>query len=79
MMDIWTIPFIIVVITIITISVISVQKSSRAAGILNEKDAAISKVVEDHPFTLNPILWIILVAALFVGIIILYYAFSYNL
>ena len=37
-MDIWTIPFIIVVIIICIISILSVQKSSRAVGILNEKD-----------------------------------------
>jgi hypothetical protein len=78
-MDIWTIPFIIVVIIIITICILAFKKTSRAVGILNEKNAEIPEAVEDHPFTLNPILWIILVAALFVGIIILYYAFSYNL
>jgi hypothetical protein len=78
-MDIWTIPFIIVVIIIITICIFAVKKTSRAVGILNEKNAPIPEAVEDHPFTLNPIFWIILVAALFVGIIILYYAFSYNL
>lgn len=76
-MDIWTIPFIIVVIIISVISILTVKKTSRAVGILNEKDARMPKAVEDHPFTLNPIFWIILVAALFVGIIILYYAFSY--
>ena len=80
MMDIWTIPFIIVVITIIAIGVISAQKSSRAAiGFLNERDAEIPKVIENHPYTLNPIFWIILVAALFIGIIIFYYAFSSGL
>ena len=79
-MDIWTIPFIIVVIIICAISLISAQKSNRAAtGFLNEKDAEMPKAVENHPFTLNPILWIILVAALFIGIIILYYAFSYGI
>ena len=78
-MDIWTIPFIIVVIIISTISVLSVQKSNRAVGILNEKNAEMPKAIEDHPFTLNPIFWIILVATLFVGIIILYYAFAYRI
>ena len=79
-MDIWTIPFSIVVIIICAISILSVQKSRRAAaGILNERDAEMPKAVEDHPFTLNPILWIIMVAALFIGIIILYYAFSYRI
>ncbi|QUW21720.1 hypothetical protein JSQ81_18370 [Sporosarcina sp. Marseille-Q4063] len=77
-MDIWTIPFIIVVIIISTICILSVQKSSRAVGILNEKDAAMPEAIEDHPFTLNPIFWIILVATLFVGIIIFYYAFSFR-
>ena len=79
-MDIWTIPFIIVVIIICAISIISAQKSRRASvGLLNERDAEMPKAVEDHPFTLNPILWIIMVAALFIGIMILYYAFSYRI
>ncbi|WP_172369847.1 hypothetical protein [Sporosarcina jiandibaonis] len=78
-MDIWTIPFIVVVIIIIAICIATVKKTSRAVGILNEKDAAIPKAVEDHPFTLNPIFWIILVASMFIGIMILYYAFAYRI
>ena len=77
-MDIWTIPFIIVVIVICTICAVSVRKTERTAGILNEKNAEIPDAIEEHPFTLNPILWIILVSAIFVGLIILYYAFSYR-
>lgn len=79
-MDIWTIPFAIVVIIICAIGIISARKSSRAtAGFLNERDAEMPKAIENHPFTLNPILWIIMVATLFIGIIIFYYAFSYRI
>ena len=79
-MDIWTIPFGIVVIIICAIGIISARKTSQAAsGFLNERNAEIPKAIEDHPFTLNPILWIIMVAALFIGIIIFYYAFSYRI
>lgn len=79
-MDIWTIPFAIVVIIICAIGIASAQKSNRAAtGFLNERDAEMPKAIEDHPFTLNPILWIIAVAAIFIGIIIFYYAFSFGI
>ena len=79
-MDIWTIPFGIVVIIICAIGIISARKSSRtAAGFLNERDAELPKAIEDHPFTLNPIIWVIMVAALFIGIIIFYYAFTFRI
>ena len=32
--------------------------------------------IEEHPFTLNPIIWIVLVAVFFIGIVIFYYAAS---
>ena len=75
-MDIWTGPLIIVIVIICSISIAAVRKSSREVPVV-EGRAETKEVIEEHPFTLNPILWIILVAAAFMGIVIVYYATSF--
>ncbi|MBE1553635.1 hypothetical protein [Sporosarcina limicola] len=75
-MDIWTIPLIIVVIIICMIGFASVRKWNKVEHVVNGQDDAIPEAIEEHPFTLNPILWVILIATLFTGIVIFYYATS---
>ncbi len=75
-MEIWTIPFSIVVIIICMIGFLSVRKWNKADRVVHGQDSAIPEAIEDHPFTVNPILWVILVATLFTGIVIFYYATS---
>jgi fatty acid desaturase len=75
-MDIWTVPMIIVVLIICLIGLASARKLHHANAGTNEQDSAIPQAVEEHPFTLNPIIWIILVAAFFIGLVIFYYATS---
>ncbi len=79
MFDIWMIPIAVVIAVIVLIGLFSVLKKPayNPEGVLNRQDRSVAEPIEDHPFTLNPILWVILVAALFVGIIIMYYWASY--
>lgn len=75
-MDIWIVPMIIVVAIICTIALVSARKMHRANASVNGQDSAIPKAIEEHPFTLNPIIWVIAVAAIFIFIVIFYYATS---
>ena len=75
-MDIWIVPMIIVVAIICAIGLASARKGHGADASVNGQDSAIPKVIEEHPFTLNPIIWIIAVAAIFMFIVIFYYATS---
>lgn len=72
-MTVWVIPFIIVAFLLSWITISSIRKTSKLASLTTERDT-ISKTVEAHPFTLNPIIWIILIATVFIGIVIVYYA-----
>jgi len=53
-----------------------VKKWNKATVVINGTDDQISGPIEEHPFTLNPIIWIALVAAIFIGIVIFSYAAS---
>lgn len=75
-MDIWIVPMIIVGVIICTIALASARKFHRADVLVNGQDSPIPKVIEEHPFTLNPIIWVIGVAAIFMFIVIFYYATS---
>lgn len=75
-MDVWAVPLIGVVVIICLISIVSVRKSNKASAMVKGR-TEINDAIEDHPFTLNPILWVILVATIFVGIVIVYYAASF--
>ncbi|KXH79822.1 hypothetical protein [Sporosarcina sp. HYO08] len=72
-MDIWTIPLIIVILIITLISVLSVRKGHKAKLLAKGRDGEIPEPIEDHPFTLNPIIWVMLVATMFAFIVIFYY------
>lgn len=76
-MDIWTGPLIFVIVIICLISIFAVRKSSRGAP-EKEGRSEINSAIVEHPFTLNPLLWIILIAVTFMGIVITYYATSFN-
>ncbi|MCZ2257177.1 hypothetical protein [Sporosarcina sp. G11-34] len=75
-MDIWKGPLTVVVVVICLICIFAVRKSS--GGVPEEEARSeISSTIVEHPFTLNPILWIILIAVTFMGIVITYYATSF--
>ena len=61
-LDVWTVPFIIVVLVICIISFIAVKKWNKVTVVVDGQDDQISGPIEEHPFTLNPIIWIVLVA-----------------
>lgn len=75
-MDIWTVPLIIVVLIICLIGFASVRKWNKADAVVEGQDSEIPDAIADHPFTLNPIIWVILVAGLFMLTVIFYYATS---
>ena len=75
-LDIWTVPFVIVVLIIISISVVSVWKWNKAFAVISGQDIQTAAENEDHPFKLNPIIWIALTALFFILIVIFYYAAS---
>jgi hypothetical protein len=75
-LDIWTVPLIIVVLIICMIGFISVRKWNKANTVFETQDSQTAATVEEHPFTLNPIFWVILVSVFFIGIVIFYYAAS---
>ncbi|MBD7907291.1 MULTISPECIES: hypothetical protein [Sporosarcina] len=80
MFDIWAIPIGVVVAVMVIIGVLAVRKKPHynPDGVLNRQDRSVAEPIEDHPFTLNPILWVILVAALFSVIVIFYYWASFS-
>lgn len=73
MMDIWTIPVVIIIAIIAVISWKSVRNWNAPVVRLNEEDQRIPEAIEDHPFTVNPIIWVIGIAALFILSVIFYY------
>lgn len=73
MMDIWLIPVVIVIAISAFIAVKSVRNWNSPVVRLNEQDQRIPEAIEDHPFTVNPIIWIIAIVSLFVLFIIFYY------
>lgn len=74
---VWIVPFLFVFAIVSWITIASIQKSSKLASITTGKDK-IAQEIEEHPFTLNPIIWIILVAVIFMGIVIVYYAGNFG-
>lgn len=74
-LSVWITPFVIVAILIVGITVYGIRKTSEANVLVDGRDE-ISKTIEEHPFTLNPIIWIIFVATVFIGIVIAYYAWD---
>lgn len=73
MMDIWTIPVVIVILIIAIIGWKSVRNWNEPVVRLNNKDQRIPDVVEENPFTVNPIIWVIGVAWVFILFVIFYY------
>ena len=75
-MDIWAGSLSVVTVIICLISIFAVRKSSKLKSVV-EGENEISEAIAEHPFTLNPIIWVILVATVFIGIVIVYYATSF--
>ncbi|MDW0111949.1 MULTISPECIES: hypothetical protein [Sporosarcina] len=73
MMDIWTVPVVIVILIIAYIGWKSVRNWNEPVVRLNNKDQQIPEVVEENPFTVNPIIWVIAVASVFILFVIFYY------
>ena len=69
----WLIPTLITSGIIILIGILSVRKTVKFDMQLEREDIIPEKIAE-HPFTLNPIIWIIFIALAFMGIVIVYYA-----
>lgn len=70
----WLIPTIIASILILLVGywvTIRVGESYEESG--QERDSAIPKVIEEHPFMLNPILLVYAIFFAFTGIIIFYF------
>ncbi|HLR10903.1 MAG TPA: hypothetical protein VK120_05925 [Sporosarcina sp.] len=72
-MGMWLIPTLITSGIIILIGILSVRKTVKFDMQLEREDIIPEKIAE-HPFTLNPIIWIIFIALAFMGIVIVYYA-----
>ncbi|GEN83997.1 hypothetical protein SLU01_23090 [Sporosarcina luteola] len=73
MWDVWTFPLAIVILVIAFIGWKAIKNWNQMNVALEERDSGVSEVVEDHPFTANPILWVIGVAALFILFVIFFY------
>lgn len=74
-MSIWVIPFLIVAAIVGGITAVSVRKTSRS--VVEGRDE-IPGTIAEHPFTLNPIIWVILVTTVFIFIVIAYYAWGFG-
>lgn len=74
-MTIWIMPLIIVAAIVLWITIYGIRKTTKANVLVDGRDE-ISETIQEHPFTLNPIIWIILVATIFIGIVIAYYAWN---
>lgn len=72
-MTVWVVPLIIVNVLLLWVTLTAIRKSSRLASLATGRDE-IPEIVEEHPFKINPIIWIILIAAAFMGFVIAYYA-----
>ena len=73
-MAIWFIPLAIVFAIIGIIGWKSMKKfDAVAATSFTEQDHRIPKAVEEHPFTMNPVIWVIGIAALFIVFVIFFY------
>lgn len=72
-MTVWITPLFIVTFLLVWITISSIRKTSKLMSLTKGRDE-ISETVEEHPFTVNPIIWIILIATVFMGIVIAYYA-----
>jgi len=65
-----------VTLIIIWITYASISKSEK--GKTNVKGRAeISEVIEEHPFAVNPIIWVTIISYIFMGFAIVYYATSF--
>lgn len=51
---------------------------ARKVGHQVEGRTEIGEAIEEHPFTLNPIVWVIIISSLFMGFTIVYYAASFR-
>lgn len=76
-MSMWIFPYIVLTVIVSVISVLSIRKTNEASPLKTGKDHAIPEVIENHPFTLNPIIWAYLIVAAFIFIVIVYYAAIY--
>lgn len=73
-MAIWIFPIAIVFVIIGLIGWNAIRKwGAMPATSLSEQDYGVPETIEDHPLSLNPIIWVIGVAAIFILFVIFYY------
>ncbi|PIC64373.1 hypothetical protein CSV79_07030 [Sporosarcina sp. P13] len=75
MWDIWLWPMVITSGIMILVCIAGIRKSNQSMQ-LSETNR-IPETAAEHPFTMNPLLWIILIASFFIFIVIFYYWASF--
>ncbi|PID22489.1 hypothetical protein CSV61_02260 [Sporosarcina sp. P3] len=75
MWDFWLWPMVFVSAIMLGIGLAGARKTSRSFQ-LNEKNK-IPDIAAEHPYAMNPLLWIIMVASAFIFIVIFYYWASF--
>lgn len=75
MWDIWVGPMAAVIILMLAICAAGIKRFKRSAQL--HEDDYIPEAAAEHPFALNPLLWIIAVASFFTFIVIFYYWASF--
>lgn len=76
-MGIWTWPLLGVILIISAIgfySTLSIMKFENRRQQAN--DSPVSQAVKEHPYTMNPVVWVLVAALVFISVIIAYYAAS---
>ena len=73
-MQMWIWPLIVAIIIIIVISTVTTMKVAKTQEQQGVFDSEIAEPIRDHPFLFNPIILAIVVAGIFMGIMIAYYA-----
>jgi formate hydrogenlyase subunit 3/multisubunit Na+/H+ antiporter MnhD subunit len=76
-MGIWTWPLLGVILIISAIgfySTLSIMKFENRRKQVN--DSPVSQAVKEHPYTMNPVVWVLVAALVFISVIIAYYAAS---
>lgn len=78
-MGIWTIPVVIVIVLIALFSYLStLQVAKQTERRAQTNDTPIPEAIRDHPFMLNPIIWVYVVVGLFFSIMIFYLWATYG-
>ncbi|WP_075618202.1 hypothetical protein [Paenisporosarcina indica] len=76
-MDIWTWPLLIVVTIIAAIGLYATRSIMKFENRRQQTtDSPVANVVKEHPYSMNPIVWVLVAALVFISIVIAYYVAS---